>query len=154
MQMRQVVPLFAALAALIAGAAVAQGQELRLPGLDRGELTEGELSQGTQIVVFWTSWAPRGRDIVDRVNALVDRWGDRARVVTINFQEDGGAVRSFLAGKPPLKAPVFLDRDGELSKRNHVNSAPWLLILKDGRVSFSEKLPQDPDAVVAQVLGS
>jgi AhpC/TSA family len=131
----------------------AQAPELRLPGLTGGELSEGELSQGTHIIVFWTSWAPRGRDIVERVNALVDRWGDRGRVITINFQEEPAAVREFLAGKPPLKAKVYLDRDGDLSKKHRVNSAPWLLILKDGRASFSEKLPSDPDPVVAQVLG-
>ena len=66
----------------------------------------------------------------------------------------GQPVRAFLSDKPALKAAVFLDEDGELSKRHHVNSAPWLLILKDGRTSFSEKLPRDPHAVVAQVLGS
>ncbi len=152
--MRRLVASFAAIVALAAGVALTQGAELRLPGLDQGELTEGQLAQGTHIVVFWTSWAPRGRDVVDRVNRLVDRWGDRARVVTVNFQEDERAVRSFLSDKPDLKARVFLDEDGELSKRHHVNSAPWLLILKDGRTSFSEKLPRDPDTVVAQVLGS
>lgn len=138
---------------VLASPAAAQGPELRLPGLTGGELSEGELSQGTHIIVFWTSWAPRGRDIVERVNGLVDRWGDRARVITINFQEEPGAVRDFLEGKPALKARVYLDRDGDLSKKHRVNSAPWLLILKDGRASFSEKLPSDPDPVVAQVLG-
>jgi hypothetical protein len=133
--------------------AAAQGPELRLPGLAGGELAEGELAQGTHIIVFWTSWAPRGRDIVDRVNALVDRWGDRGRVSMINFQEEPAAVREFLNGKPSLKAKVYLDRDGDLSKKHRVNSAPWLLILKDGRATFSEKLPNDPDPVVAQVLG-
>ncbi len=151
--MRRLVAFVAVAVALCSGPAVL-GAELRLPGLDRGVLTEGQLAQGTHLVVFWTSWAPRGRDIVDRVNGLVDRWGGRANVLTINFQEDEAAVRSFLSGKAALKAPVFLDRDGELSKRYHVNSAPWLLILKDGRTAFSEKLPSDPDAVVAEVMGS
>lgn len=143
------------LVALLLALATPAGAQspLRLPGLDSGELSEGELEKGTQIIVFWTSWAPRGRDVVERVNRLVDRWGDQARVLTINFQEDKSAVRSFLAGKPALKAKVFLDLDGDLSKKHHVNSAPWLLILKDGRTSFSEKLPRDTDALVAQVLG-
>jgi len=138
---------------LLAVPAVGRAQELELPGLDGGRLSESELSRGTHIIVFWTSWAPRGRDVVDRVNSLVERWGSRARVSTINFQEDEGAVRAFLADKVALEAKVFLDRDGNLSKKYRVNSAPWLLVLKDGRASFSEKLPADPDAVVAQVLG-
>jgi hypothetical protein len=151
--MRSACWLLLAVLGVLASPAAAQGPELRLPGLTGGELSEGELSQGTHIVVFWTSWAPRGRDIVERVNGLVDRWGDSARVITINFQEEPGAVRAFLEGKPTLKARVYLDRDGDLSKKHRVNSAPWLLILKDGHASFSEKLPSDPDPVVAQVLG-
>lgn len=139
--------------ALLALSAGAQAQELRLPGLGGGQLAEGDLAKGTHVIVFWTSWAPRGRDVVDRVNSLAERWGGRARVLTVNFQEDESAVRAFLDGKAKLDAEVFMDRKGELSKKYRVNSAPWLLILKDGRTSFSEKLPQDPDAVVAQVLG-
>jgi len=139
--------------ALLVFAAGVRGQELRLPGLGGGQLSESELAKGTHVIVFWTSWAPRGRDVVDRVNSLVGSWGGKARVLTVNFQEDEGAVKAFLAGKAQLQAKVFLDRDGELSKKYRVNSAPWLLILKDGRTSFSEKLPNDPDAVIAQILG-
>jgi hypothetical protein len=139
-------------ALLLALPGAGYSQELELPGLDGGRLSESDLSEGTHIIVFWTSWAPRGRDVVERVNGLADRWGSRARVSTINFQEDESAVRTFLEGKSTLKARVFLDRDGDLSKKHRVNSAPWLLILKEGRTSFSDKLPDDPHSVVAQVL--
>lgn len=131
----------------------AQGDDIRLPGLDGGQLSESQLLEGTHIVVFWTSWAPRGRDVVDRVNVLVDRWGGRASVVTINFQEDAGTVRDFLRGKAGLKAKVYLDANGELSKKHRVNSAPWLLILKNGATAFSDKMPSEPDAIVAQIVG-
>jgi ABC-type glycerol-3-phosphate transport system substrate-binding protein len=139
--------------ALLGLAAVASAQELKLPGLDGGQLSESDLAQGTHVIVFWTSWAPRGRDVVDRVNSLVEKWGGKAQVQTVNFQEDESVVRTFLQGKAKLDAKVYLDRNGELSKKHRVNSAPWLLILKDGRTSFSEKLPADPDPVIAQVLG-
>jgi len=131
----------------------AMAQEVRLPGLGGGQLAESDLAKGTHVIVFWTSWAPRGRDVVDRVNGLVESWSGRARISTVNFQEDESAVRAFLDGKAKLEAKIFLDRDGELSKKYRVNSAPWLLILKDGRTSFSEKLPRNPDPVIAQVLG-
>lgn len=146
--------IFAVLALLcLALASGAQAQELRLPGLGGGQLTEGDLGKGTHVIVFWTSWAPRGRNVVDRVNSLSQRWSARARVLTVNFQEEESAVRAFLDGKAKLEAKVYLDRDGALSKKYRVNSAPWLLILKDGRTSFSEKLPNDPNPVIAQVLG-
>ncbi len=131
----------------------ASADELQLPGLDGGQLTEGDLQKGTHIVVFWTSWAPRGRDVVERVNALSKRWGNRANVITINFQEDAATVRSFLQDKAALEAKVYLDARGDLSKKYRVNSAPWLLILKDGSTAFSEKLPEDPDPLVTQVMG-
>ncbi|MCZ6726323.1 MAG: TlpA disulfide reductase family protein [Acidobacteria bacterium] len=145
--------LLAVLAFLLVVPAAARGPELSLPGLGGGRLSEGELAQGTHIIVFWASWAPRGHDVVERVNKLVERWGRRARVITVNFQEDESAVRKFLRDKPNLEAEVFLDRAGELSKKYRVNSAPWLLILKDGRTSFSERLPADPHPVVEQILG-
>jgi hypothetical protein len=145
--------LLAIVALLVAVPLVAQGAELSLPGLGGGRLAEAELAQGTHIIVFWVSWAPRGRDVVDRVNELVERWGAQARVITVNFQEDERAVREFLSGKSDLEAEVFLDHDGELSKKYRVNSAPWLLILKDGRTSFSERLPAAPHSVIEQILG-
>lgn len=133
-----------------AGVALAQG-DLRLQGLGGGELAESSFQQGAHVVIFWTSWSPRGRDIVQRVNAIASGWGDRARVITVNFQEDAADVRAFLQGQERLRAPVFLDTDGALSKKYHVNSAPWLLVIKDGRTAFSEKLPQDP-SILSQVL--
>lgn len=134
-----------------AGLVVAQDGDLRLPGLAGGELREAGFQQGAHVVVFWTSWSPRGRDIVQRVNEIADRFGDRAEVVTVNFQEDAADVRAFLRDQERLKVPVYLDTDGALSKKYRVNSAPWLLVIKDGRTAFSERLPQDA-SVLAQVL--
>ncbi|MEZ5331749.1 MAG: TlpA disulfide reductase family protein [Thermoanaerobaculia bacterium] len=139
-----------ALLALASAGLFAQG-DLRLQGLGGGELREAGFQQGAHIVVFWTTWSPRGRDIVERVNALADGWGDRAQVITVNFQEDAADVRAFLQDKGRFKVPVFLDTDGALSKKYHVNSAPWLLVIKDGRTAYSEKLPADP-SVLSQVL--
>ena len=126
----------------------AQGEPLI--GLDGQQLNSRELERGLVILVFWTTWSPRGRDIVPRVNALVRGWGDRATVVTVNFQEDPAKVRLFLASKEELNAPVFLDERGDFSKRHRVSSAPWLLVLKDGARVFSGKLSRDPNQVIEQ----
>jgi len=134
-----------------AGPLRAQNGDLSLQGLGGGELRESRFQQGAHVVVFWTSWSPRGRDIVSRVNEIAERWGEQAQVITVNFQEDEADVRAFLRDQDRLRVPVFLDTDGALSKKYHVNSAPWLLVIKDGRTAFSEKLPQDP-SVLAQVL--
>ena len=113
-------------------------QELSLDSIGGKRLSEGDLAQGTHIVVFWTSWAPKGRNIVERVNALEAKWGDRANVITVNFQEDRATVDGFLRGKS-MSSEVFLDASGAFSKKYRVNSAPWLLVMKDGNTSFSAR---------------
>lgn len=141
-----------ALALLWASAIPLGAQGGGLLGLGGERLAESDLAQGATIIVVWASWSPKSRDIVQRVNPLVQRWGGRARVVTVNFQEERGAVEGFLAGKG-LSAPVFLDGDGAFSKKYAVATLPGLLILKDGQVAFRGKLPDDPDRVIGEVLG-
>jgi thiol-disulfide isomerase/thioredoxin len=128
----------------------AAAQTLR--GLGGEQLSEGDLARGTTIIVVWASWSPRGRNIDGRVNALVDRWGRDARVVTVNFQEDRATVEEFLRGKS-LRAPVFLDTDGAFSKKNAVTNLPGLLVIRDGNTAFRGKLPDDADAVIAEIVG-
>jgi len=142
-----------ALVAMLAAAAAplaAQGG-VRLAGLSGGQLTEGDLASGATVVVVWASWSPRSRDIVERVNPLAQQWGGRARVVTVNFQEDRGTVEGFLAGKN-LTAPVFLDPDGAFSKKYAVATLPGLLVVKDGNVAYRGKLPDDPNQVLGELL--
>lgn len=131
--------------------AEAQQGSFRLQGLEGGELRPADLNQGVVILVVWASWSPRSRDIVPQVNAIVDRWGNQARVIMVSFQEDAATVQSFLSGKRP-KARVYLDRDGDFSKNYAVTHLPSLLILKDGVTGFSGKLPGDPDSVISQTI--
>jgi thiol-disulfide isomerase/thioredoxin len=127
-------------------------QDIRLQGL-RGEiLTDADLARGTTIVVIWASWSPKSRHIVGRVNPLASRWSGRARVITVNFQEERGAVEGFLAGQN-LGAAVFLDPDGSFSKKYAMATLPGLLIIKDGQVVYRGKLPDDPDRVIGEFLG-
>lgn len=130
----------------------AQGRGFNLQGLSGGQIQQRDLDQGAVIVVVWASWSPRGRDIVPRVDSIVDRWGGQARVIMVNFQEDKAAVEGFLRGKRP-KASIYLDRDGAFSKKYSVTHLPGLLIFKDGVTAFSGKLPPNPDSLIAQTLG-
>lgn len=128
----------------------AQG-EVRLAGLRGEQLSEADLARGTTIIVVWASWSPRGRDVVPRVNALAERWGGQARVITVNFQEDRATVDGFLAGKN-LRVPVFLDPDGAFAKRHAVTNLPGLLVIQNGVPAYGAKLPDDPDAVLAEII--
>lgn len=142
----------ALLAALVAGTAMpAAAQGALLQGLQGERLAEADLAQGTTIFIVWASWSPRSRDIVDRVNPLVQRWSGKARVLTVNFQEDRQAVEGFLSGKN-LGATVYLDASGAFSKKYAVATLPGLLIIKDGQVVYRGKLPDDPDRVITEVL--
>lgn len=143
-----------ALSALLVAAALAlpaSGQDLRLRGLGNEQLSEADLAQGTTILVVWASWSPRSRDVAPRVNSLAQRWGGRARVATVNFQEQRQQVEGFVSGKG-LSVPVFLDPDGAFSKKYGVVNLPGLLVFKDGQVVYRGKLPDDPDRLMAELF--
>jgi thiol-disulfide isomerase/thioredoxin len=141
-----------ALAALAVGVAtLADAQEVALRGLAGEVLRDADLARGTTIIVVWASWSPRCRDVVPRVNALARRWGDQARVITVNFQEDRATVEGFLAGQS-LGPPVFLDTDGAFAKRYAMTTLPGLLVIQNGEVAYRAKLPDDPDRVLAEII--
>lgn len=140
----------AALAGLVL-APPAFAQAVRLPGLGGGQLTDADLGQGATVIVVWASWSPRGKDMVRRVNDIDRRWGSRARVVTVNFQEDRGTVQEFLAGQN-LSAPVYLDADGAFSKKYAVTNLPGLLVIKAGEVAYRGRLPDDPASILDENL--
>jgi len=149
---RRALPLAGALLLALAFASPpAAAQAVRLHGLAGEQLADSDLDRGTTIAVLWASWSPRSRDIVERVNALAGRWGGKARVITVDFQEDRPAVEQFLAGKR-LAVPVFLDTDGAFSKKYAVATLPGLLVLKEGQVAYHGKLPDDPDRVIGGAL--
>ncbi len=150
-RLRRGTALLAVLAVLAGTVAPAAAEDLGLQGLRGERLSEADLAQGATIFIVWASWSPHSRNIVDRVNPLVQRWSGKARVVTVNFQEERGAVESFLAGKN-LGAPVFLDADGSFSKKYAVATLPGLLVVKDGRVAYRGRLPEDPDRVIVEIL--
>lgn len=132
-------------------AAPLSAQDLRLPGLQGGQLTDANLAQGATILVVWASWSPKCRDIVDRVNGIQGRWGQSARVVTVNFQEDRAAVQEFLSGQR-FSVPVYLDLDGAFSKKHSITTLPGLLVVRDGATAYRGRLPDDPDAVISEIL--
>jgi thiol-disulfide isomerase/thioredoxin len=136
----------------LAGRLSAQSpQDDSLACLGGSHLSEADLAHGTTIVVVWASWSPRSRDIAERVNALAGRWGGRARVVTVNFQEERPAAERFLAGKH-LGAPVCLDPDGAFSRKYNVATLPGLLVVKDGQVAYHGKLADDADQTLAGLI--
>ncbi|MEM7048263.1 MAG: TlpA disulfide reductase family protein [Acidobacteriota bacterium] len=138
--------------ALAVGVLPLSAQELRLEGLGGEALREADLDGKRTIIVFWASWSPRGRDVVDRVNGIADQWAGKARVITVNFQEDPATVRQFLAGKG-LKVPVFLDADASFSKKYSRPDLPALVVLDGRKPLLKVRMPADPNAELSRVLG-
>ena len=130
-------------------AVAGRAQELRLPGLDGQTLTDADLRQGNVVVVVWASWSPRSRGIAERIDALAA--GGKARVLTVNFQEDRPVVEAFLANNR-FRAPVYLDGDGAFAKRYALANLPGLLVLKNGTVAYQGKLPDDPAPLLRDLL--
>ena len=137
--------------ALLPAALPLRAEEVNLSCLGGGHLNDADLAHGVTIVVVWASWSPRSRGIADRVGPLASRWGGRARVVTVDFQEDGAVVERFLGGKG-LGAPVCLDPEGTFSHNYKVATLPGLVVLKDGQAVYAGKLPDDPDSVIAPAV--
>jgi len=141
----------AALLIMAAGIALAEQPELTLAGLDGEKLHEAELLKQTALVVVWASWSPHCREVPSQVAELSRHWGSKARVLTLDFEEDAHTVRSFLA-KTPMHAPVFLDADGAFSKKYGVTSLPGLIVFKDGKAVYNGRFPDDPKAVLNPIL--
>jgi hypothetical protein len=89
--------------------------------------------------------------VVDEVNGLASRWGGKARVLAVNFQEERPAIESFLAGHE-LAVPVYLDNDGAFSKAHSVSTLPGLLVYRDGVVVYHGRLGSDADDVLREAL--
>ena len=119
--------------------------------LDRSTLKEGAF-EGDAIVVFFASWSPRCRDVAERAKELEEKWGSRASVFLVAFQEGEEEVRDFLAGAQG-EVDVLRDVDGSFSKRHGIITLPSLLVIESGSVAFRGRLPADADSVLRPIFG-
>jgi thiol-disulfide isomerase/thioredoxin len=147
---RLAVALLAAAVALLA-ALPGRAEEVNLACLGGSHLSDADLAHGVTVVVVWASWSPRSRDIAERVSALSQRWGGRARVVAVSFQEERQGVERFVAGKS-FGAPVCLDPDGAFSHKYNIASLPGLVVVRDGQVVHRGRLGDDADQVLGTLL--
>jgi hypothetical protein len=141
----------AALACLLLAGPAAFAQELHLVGMGGERLGDADLAKGIAIVVVWATWSPRAHDIVERVRPLAGSFSSRGRFLTVDFEEERPAIEAFLAGRS-MAAPIFLDTDGAFSKKYAIATLPGLLVLKEGKVVYHGKLPDDPDRLISNLL--
>jgi thiol-disulfide isomerase/thioredoxin len=117
-----------------------------------GSPLKSEALEGDAIVVFFASWSPRCRDVVERARELEEKWGSRASVFLVAFQEGDEEVRRFLAGAQG-DVDVLRDADGSFSKRHGITTLPSLLVIESGSVAFRGRLPSDADSVLRPIFG-
>ena len=129
----------------------AGNSKLTIKGLERGSLSDADLQKGTTILVVFAGWSPRCRDVIERVNEIQGKWGSRARIGLVDFQESESDIRGFLANRK-TSVPVYLDSDGEFSKRYAVTQLPYLLIIRDGKILSQGRLPEDADRAISTAL--
>lgn len=142
----------AGLAILVTLTSLPSAAQGNLSGFSGPDLSPNDLNRGTKVLVFWASWSPRCRDILDKVNSLEARWATDAEVIAVNFQEDRATVSDFVGGTR-VRARMVMDTGGGLAKKHAITNLPGLLVLRDGEVLYSGKLPDDPNALLGRLLG-
>ncbi len=124
---------------------VHQGEHLE--AMEGAALTPADLNRRDTIAIFWATWSPRCQGIVSRAKALEARWGQQARVITVNFQEDPATIRRFL-GAESQSPPVYLDTAGTFARRHGVTTLPALVIFRGGEAIYQDRLRADADRLL------
>jgi len=149
--MRQTVGLVLILATGLLVAHPARPKEpTQLETLAGAPVSEDAVS-GNLIAVFFASWSPRCRGVVDQANALQRQWGSRARVMLISFQEDAAPIESFLGGRL-VGVETVRDPAGAFAKKHGITTLPSLLVLENGAVAFRGRLPAEPGSVLKPIF--
>lgn len=149
--MRRTVGLLLVLAITVAATAPAAASEQTPLVTLAGAPVPEEAVSGDLIAIFFASWSPRCRGVVEQANALQKQWGSRARVMLVSFQEEAASVERFLAGRS-VEVETVRDPDGAFSKKHGITTLPSLLVLENGAVAFRGRLPSEPDSVLAPIF--
>lgn len=144
--------LLLVLATLTLASTTSALERLTLPGLAGDSLSETDFDDRDALIVVWASWSPRCHDILERLEALEARWGDRLELVSVVFQEDADTVRGFLGPGHDGSPEVYFDLDGTFAKQVDVATLPTLLVVRSGEVVFRGRLPADPNPVIEGAL--
>lgn len=106
------------------------------------------------VLVFWASWCGPCKEEVPRLAALVEQYGEKLHVVSVNAGEEPPLVAR-AAQRWGIGWPVVFDPDGQVQADYRVNAIPLVLIIDaDGITRFRDfHLPPDVTAFLDQLLG-
>jgi peroxiredoxin len=141
-----------ALAALVAGAALALGKGDAAPGfklarLDGGgEVKLADLHGKVVFLDFWASWCAPCQKSMPQFDAMAKEFpADRFALIGVNVDKDVAAAKKVLA-KRPVAYTILSDPSGSLPGRYGVATMPMAyLIDADGAVRYVHKGFRDGD---------
>ncbi len=131
-----------------------QAPDFSVQTLDGTLLSIDSAAGRPSLVVFWASWCgPCRREAVE-IAGIVQNYGERLQVVSINSGEDTTKVK-LTAREWGMSWPVGLDPRGSISSAFQVDALPLVLVLDpQGVVRFrGNGLPSDPHRLLDGLAG-
>jgi thiol-disulfide isomerase/thioredoxin len=93
--------------------------------------------RGTPVVVnFWASWCPPCTDEMPYFERLKSEYGDRVRVLTVDWNEDPAVAEAYLKSQH-IDLPVVSDRQSRIYTAYSLSEVPDTVVLDaGGNVSY------------------
>jgi peroxiredoxin len=114
--------------------AATKGQQLipfSGPVLSGGTVDLGEvIGKKPVLLVFWASWCPSCKKEVPKINALYREFGPQGMAfigINVGVNDSESRARKF-AEQTEMEYPVYMDREGKLTRQYMVQGVPTLLI--------------------------
>ena len=94
------------------------------------------------LINFWATWCLPCQEEMPALERVDRKWRERgAMVLAINFEEDGQAIREYLA-ENGLSLPVFQDTAGEVAQKLNITYLPTTLFVdSDGVIRSRNEGP-------------
>lgn len=122
----------------------------------RGSEPLSDLRGKPVVINFWASWCPPCTAELPVFVKLREAYGERVRVVTIDWNEPGGVAQSYLKAHG-VDLPVIEDRQSRIYAAYSLSEVPDTIVLDaDGAVTYvslGELSWQELRSAVDQALG-
>ena len=93
--------------------------------------------RGKPVVInFWASWCPPCTNEMPYFQRLKELYGDRVRIVTVDWNEDPSVAQAYLAAEH-FDLPLVADRQSKIYAAYSLSEVPDTIVLDgDGNVAY------------------
>ncbi len=93
--------------------------------------------RGKPVVInFWATWCPPCTSELPYFERLAQRYGDRIRIITVDWNEPPDVALDYLRGQG-LDLSLISDRQGKIYKAYSLSEVPDTVVLdSDGKVAY------------------